>query len=83
MIAVICKRVERDTASGGSELGGSVRMRPVMLVDQNFYDKDRSTVRFDGGGKRVREPVACARVRLLTSAATGLGLTSICCFGLT
>jgi hypothetical protein len=28
MIAVICKRVERDTASGGSELGDSVRRRP-------------------------------------------------------
>jgi hypothetical protein len=28
MIAVICKRVERDTASGGSEIGGGVRMRP-------------------------------------------------------
>jgi hypothetical protein len=29
MIAVICKRVERDTASGGSEIGGSGRMRPA------------------------------------------------------
>jgi hypothetical protein len=29
MIAVICKLVERDTASGGSEFGGSGRMRPL------------------------------------------------------
>ncbi len=28
MIAVICKRVERDTASGGSETGDTSRMHP-------------------------------------------------------
>ena len=32
MIAVIFKRVERDTASGVSEIGVSVRMRPLPGV---------------------------------------------------
>ncbi len=41
MIAVICKRVERDTASGGSEIGGSGRMRPTHgdLTRKNCFGK--------------------------------------------
>jgi hypothetical protein len=36
MIAVICKRVESDTASGGSAIGRSVRMRPEAEVSTYF-----------------------------------------------
>jgi hypothetical protein len=33
MIAFIRKRIERNTASGGSDIGSSVRMRPAIQLN--------------------------------------------------
>jgi hypothetical protein len=55
MIAVICKRVERDTASGGSELGDSVRRRPSKEYSAHTrrrYNRSCKTLSLEKFGDR-------------------------------
>jgi len=41
MTAVTCEQVVRDTASGGSETGGSVRNSENMFEDENENEGGR------------------------------------------